>query len=46
MAEEAGGSLGLAAPQPLVARVMELWGAGQLLTVQDSVANAATAALG
>ena len=31
MAEEAGGSLVLAAPQPMVARVMELCGASQVI---------------
>jgi len=46
MAEGAGGMLGLAAPQPLVARVMELWGAGQAIEVHDSVAEAAIAAAG
>jgi anti-anti-sigma factor len=46
MAEEAGGTLGLAAAQPLVARVMELWGVGRLLGVQDGVATKAFAALG
>jgi RNA polymerase sigma-70 factor, ECF subfamily len=44
MAQEAGGMLGLAAPQPLVARVMELWGADQVIGVHDSVAEAAIAA--
>jgi anti-sigma B factor antagonist len=46
MAEGAGGLLGLAAPQPLVARVLELWGAGQVIGVHDSVAEAAIAAAG
>jgi anti-anti-sigma factor len=46
MAEGAGGMLGLAAPQPLVARVMELWGAGQAIGVHDSVAEAVIAAAG
>jgi anti-anti-sigma factor len=45
MAEEAGGSLSLAAPQPIVARVMELWGAGRVIGVHGSVANAASAAV-
>jgi anti-sigma B factor antagonist len=46
MAEGAGCRLGLAAPQPLVARVMELWGgAGQVFGVHDSVAEAVVAAL-
>ncbi len=44
MAEEAGGTLELAAPQPLVARGMELCGTGQVIGVHDSVAEAATAA--
>jgi anti-anti-sigma factor len=44
MAEEAGGSLRLAAPQPTVARLVELWGAGQLIGVHDSVAEAVIAA--
>jgi anti-anti-sigma factor len=44
MAQEAGGMLGLAAPQPLVARMMELWGADQVIGVHDSVAEAAIAA--
>jgi anti-anti-sigma factor len=44
MAQEAGGTLGLAAPQPLVARVMELWGADQVVGVHDSVTEAAIAA--
>jgi anti-anti-sigma factor len=44
MAEESGGTLVLAAPQPLVRRVMELWGAGRLLRIHDSVAKAAVAA--
>lgn len=42
MTEEAGGSLGLAAPQPVVARMMELWGADQLIAVYGSAAEAAT----
>jgi anti-anti-sigma factor len=46
MAREAGGTLGLAAPQPAVARVMELWGAGQVIRVYDSVAKAVIAATG
>lgn len=46
MAEGAGGMLGLVAPQPLVARVMELWGAGQLFGVHDSVAEAALSGRG
>jgi anti-sigma B factor antagonist len=44
MAEGAGGRLGLAAPQPLVARVMELWGVGQVIGVHESVAEAVIAA--
>jgi hypothetical protein len=44
MAEEAGGSLGLATPQPVVARVMEPWGADRVIGVHGSVAEAATAA--
>jgi anti-anti-sigma factor len=44
MAEEAGGLLKLAAPQPAVARVLGLWGAGQVIGVHDSVAEAVTAA--
>ena len=44
MAEEAGGMLGLAAPRPAAARVLELWGAGQVIGVHDSVAEAAIAA--
>jgi anti-anti-sigma factor len=44
MAEGAGGRLGLAAPQPLVARVVELWGAGRLFWVHNSVAEAIIAA--
>jgi anti-anti-sigma factor len=43
MAEEAGGTMGLAAPQPIVARVMDLWGARQVIGVHDSVAKAVTA---
>jgi anti-sigma B factor antagonist len=46
MAEGAGGRVRLAAPQPLVARVMEMWGAGQVLGVHDSVAEAVIAAAG
>jgi anti-anti-sigma factor len=46
MAERAGGRLGLAAPRPLVARVMELRGAGQVFGVHDSVAEAVIAAAG
>jgi hypothetical protein len=45
MAEGAGGRPGLAAPQPLVARVMELWGgASHVFGVHDSVAEAVVAA--
>jgi anti-sigma B factor antagonist len=44
MAEEAGGMLGLAAPQPLVARVLELWGVGQVIGVHEGVAEAIIAA--
>lgn len=46
MAEEAGGSLVLAAPQPIVARVMELCSAGQVIGVHKSVAKAVIAATG
>jgi anti-anti-sigma factor len=47
VAEQAGGTLVLAVPQPLVARVMELWSdGGQVFKVQDSVATAVFAALG
>jgi hypothetical protein len=46
MVEGAGGRLGLAAPQPPVARVMELWGARQVFGVHDSVAEAVIAAAG
>jgi anti-anti-sigma factor len=46
VAEGTGGRLGLAAPQPLVARVMELWGARQVIGVHDSVAEAVIAAAG
>ena len=46
MEEEAGGSLRLAAPQPTVARVMELGGVDQVIGVHDSVANAVIAANG
>jgi anti-sigma B factor antagonist len=46
MAEGADGMLGLVAPQPLVARVMELWGAGQVIGVHESVAEAIMAAAG
>jgi anti-sigma B factor antagonist len=46
MAQEAGGTLGLAAPQPLVARLMELSGAGQVMRVHDSVAEAVSAGSG
>jgi anti-anti-sigma factor len=43
LAEEAGGMLGLGAPQPVVARVMELWGTGQVIGVHDSTAEAVIA---
>jgi len=43
MAEEAGGTLELAAPRPLVARVMELWGAGQVIGLHDIPAVMSTA---
>ncbi len=46
MAEEAGGTLELAAPQRTVARVMELCGDGQVLRVHDSLANAVSATAG
>jgi anti-sigma B factor antagonist len=46
VAEEAGCTLGLAAPQPVVTRVMELWGVGWVIGVHDSVAKAAIAAAG
>jgi anti-sigma B factor antagonist len=46
MAEEAGGSLVLAAPQAMVARVMELCGASQAIGVHKSVAKAITATTG
>jgi anti-sigma B factor antagonist len=46
MAEGAGGRLGLVAPQPLVARVIELWGAGQVIGVHENVAEAVIAAAG
>lgn len=46
VAEEAGGLLGLAAPQPAVTRVMELWGADWVIGVHDSVAKAVIAAAG
>jgi stage II sporulation protein AA (anti-sigma F factor antagonist) len=46
MAEEAGGSLVLATPQPMVARVMELCSAGQVTGVHKSVAKAITATTG
>jgi anti-sigma B factor antagonist len=45
MAEGAGGMLGLASPQPLVARVMELWGVCQVIGVHESVAEAIVAAV-
>jgi anti-anti-sigma factor len=44
MAEEAGGLLGLAAPHPVVARAMELWGAHLAIRVHHSVAEAVIAA--
>ena len=46
VAEEAGGSLRLAAPQPAVVRLMEMLSAGQLIGVHDSVAGAVIAAGG
>ncbi len=46
MVEEAGGTLRLAAPQPVVARVMKLWGAGQVIGMHNSVAKAVTSAGG
>ena len=46
MAEEAGGSLVLAAPQPMVTRVMELCGAAPVIGVHESVAKAVIAATG
>jgi anti-anti-sigma factor len=44
MAQEAGGRLGLAAPQQAVARALGLWGADRLIGVHDSVAKAVIAA--
>jgi anti-anti-sigma regulatory factor len=41
MAEQADGTLKLVSPQPVVARMMALWGADQLIAVHDSVAGAA-----
>jgi anti-sigma B factor antagonist len=46
MAEGIGGRLGLAAAQPLVARVMELCGADQVFGVHESVAEAVIAVVG
>jgi anti-sigma B factor antagonist len=46
MVQEAGGELRLAAPRPLVARVMEVCGTGQVLGVHDSLATAVSAAAG
>ena len=43
LAQEAGGLLELAAPQPAVFRAMELWGAGQVIGVHDSMAEAVIA---
>jgi anti-sigma B factor antagonist len=44
MAEKTGGTLRLTAPQPIVARVIEVCGADQMIRAHDSVANAAIAA--
>lgn len=41
MAEQADGTLKLVSPQPMVARMMALWGADQLITVHASMAEAA-----
>jgi anti-sigma B factor antagonist len=41
MASAAGGTLALAAAQPVVMRVMELWGADQVIAVYASVPEAA-----
>ena len=41
MAEQADGSLKLVSPQPMVARMMALWGADRLIAVHASVAEAA-----
>ena len=41
MAGEAGGTLGLVAPQPVVVRMMQLCGADRLIAVHGSVAEAA-----
>jgi anti-anti-sigma factor len=41
MAEEADGTLKLVSPQPVVARMMALSGADQLVSVHASVAEAA-----
>lgn len=41
---EAGGQLALIAPQPLVARVLDLSGAGQVVPVYPDLATAAAAA--
>jgi anti-anti-sigma factor len=46
VAEEASCMLELAAPQQVVTRVMELWGADWVLGVHDSVAKAVIAAAG
>ena len=46
MAEEAGGLMGLAAPQPAVARVTRLWGTDQVIGMHDSVAKALIGAAG
>jgi anti-anti-sigma factor len=43
LTEKAGGTLRLAAPQPIVTRAMELRGTGQVIRVHDSVAEAAIA---
>ena len=43
LAQEAGGMLELAAPQPAVFRAMELWGADQVIGVHDSTAEAVIA---
>jgi len=41
MVGEAGGTLGLVAPQPVVVRMMQLCGANRLIAVHESVAEAA-----
>jgi anti-anti-sigma regulatory factor len=41
MAEQAGGTLTLASPQPVVARMIALWGADRLIAVHATVEEAA-----